>query len=277
MITFSQVISHRHCSMFLSASFSITYITCFSYISSYPIFCDPSHQHAIQSWHPRGNICSNQRRQQHPKGSFKYLSWIVKLSQRQQRVHETQGAQKTWPEERSLNMLLISDHQKHSIRVPENDSRTLTEELVHQHELRMSNSPLAVKMRKLYYDHQRSLYQLDESPIKKLKTIDNAQLDIPGLSAALAPACKVPKNCDPIIQWMRRGQLIKQRALVHIIQASLRNSAILGLTQQIYAMEVLKFIARNDLHKNILISETYANSTSVTHSSSRMNSKEGFC
>ena len=95
------------------------------------------------------------------------------------------------------NVADFIDHQKHPIRVLENDGRTLTEELVHQHDLRMSNSPLAVKMGKLYYDHQRSLYQLDESPIKKRKTIDNGQPDIAGLSAALAQACKCPKRTRP--------------------------------------------------------------------------------
>ena len=147
------------------------------------------------------------------------------------------------------NVADFSDHQKHSIRVPENEKGTLTEELVHQNELRMSNSPNAVKMGKLYYDHQRSLYQFEKSSIEKLRTIDNAQPDIPGLSATVAPACKVPKNFDLIIQWMRRDQLINHQALVHIMQASLRNPAILGLTQQIYAMELFKCIARNDLHK----------------------------
>ena len=112
----------------------------------------------------------------------------------------------------------------------------------------MANSPLAVKMGKIYYSHQRSLYQLDHSPIKRLKTIGNSNPDNEGLSAALAPVCKCPRTFDLIIQWIRRHALRDQRALVHIIQASLRNPAILGLKQQTYAIEVLKFIARNNLH-----------------------------
>ena len=113
----------------------------------------------------------------------------------------------------------------------------------------MSNSPLAVKMGKNFYSHQRSCYQLDESPIKKVKTIDNGQPGIAGLRAAVAPACKCPKNFDRIIHWMRRDLLINQRALVHIMQASLGNPAILGVKQQIDAMDVFKIVARNDLHK----------------------------
>ena len=146
-------------------------------------------------------------------------------------VRKTRSAEDIAKRTINENVADFMVHQKHSIRVPENNDRTSTEEFVHQNELRMSNSPLAVKMGKLYYDHQHSLYQLDESPIEKLKTVDNGQPDIAGLRAALAPACKCPKNFDLIIQWMRRNVLINQRALVHIIQASLRNPAILGLKQ----------------------------------------------
>ena len=103
----------------------------------------------------------------------------------------------------------------------------------------MANSALAVKMDMIYSSHQRSLYQLDDSPIKRLKTIDNSNPDIEGLSQARAPACKCPRTFDLIIQWMRRDALINQRALVHIIQTSLRNPATSGLKQQTYAIEVL--------------------------------------
>ena len=54
-------------------------------------------------------------------------------------------------------------------------------------------------MGKLDYDHQRSQYQFDDSPIKMLKIIDDAQPDIAGMSAALAPACKCPILFDLII------------------------------------------------------------------------------
>ena len=47
----------------------------------------------------------------------------------------------------------FTDHQKHVIRAEANEHRTLQEELVFQNELRMTNSPLAVKMGKMYYSH----------------------------------------------------------------------------------------------------------------------------
>ena len=99
----------------------------------------------------------------------------------------------------------------------------------------------------LYSDQLRS-YQLEDSPIKRLKTLDNGNPDITGLSQALAPACKCPRSFDLIIQWLRRDALINQRALVLIVQASLRNPPMLGLKEPTHSIEVLKLIARNKLH-----------------------------
>ena len=72
----------------------------------------------------------------------------------------------------------FTDHQKHVIRAEANENNTLQEDLVFQNELRMTNSSLAVKMGKIYYSHQRSLYQLEDSHIKRLETLDNGNPDI---------------------------------------------------------------------------------------------------
>ena len=90
---------------------------------------------------------------------------------------------------------------------------------------------------------------MDDSPIKRSKTLDNDNPDITGLSQALAPACKCPRSFDLIIQWLRRDARINQRAHVLIVQTSLWNPPVMGLKQLTYAMGCLKFIARNDLHK----------------------------
>ena len=90
---------------------------------------------------------------------------------------------------------------------------------------------------------------MDDSPIKQMKTLDADNPDIQGLSQALAPACKCPRSFEQITQWLRRDWRINQRALVLIVQTSLRNPPVIGLKQLSYAMECLKFIARNDLHK----------------------------
>ena len=147
------------------------------------------------------------------------------------------------------NFADFTDHQLHVLRAEANDNRTLIEELVMQNNLRMSKSPLAQKMGKNDYSLQRSLYQLDDSPIKQMKTLDADNPDIQGLSQALAPACKCPRSFEQITQWLRRDWRINQRALVLIVQTSLRNPPVIGLKQLSYAMECLKFIARNDLHK----------------------------
>ena len=58
------------------------------------------------------------------------------------------------------------------------------------------------------------------------------------MSQALAPACKCPRTFDQIIQWLRRDALINQRALVLIVQTSLRNPPMMGLKQLTYSIEV---------------------------------------
>ena len=112
----------------------------------------------------------------------------------------------------------------------------------------MSNSFFAQKMGNNYYSHQCSLYQFEDSPIKRLKTRDSGNPDITGLGQALAPACKCPRSFDQIIQQLRRDALINQRALVLIVQTSLRNPPMMGRKQFAYSIGVWHFIARNKLH-----------------------------